>query len=211
MAENAKNAILRRIRAAVAAAPATAPIPRDYAQRDTRDRGAILADLVDRLEDYKARVTRTTLARLPDAVARVCGELAITTLVTPSDLPDLWLPTTITLLRDDPPLSLAQLDGSEGVITGCEVAIAQTGTIILTCGVGQGRRLISLVPDRHLCVVRASQVVGILPEGIAQIMDQPTRPMTLIAGPSATSDIELSRVEGVHGPRTLYVLLVEDD
>ena len=131
-------------------------------------------------------------------------------LVVPADLPQSWVPSTVTVLRDEPKLSLAELDESSGVLTGCALAIAQTGTIILNGGANQGRRALSLVPDRHVCVVRAEQVVGLVPEAIAVLAKQATRPITLISGPSATSDIELSRVEGVHGPRTLHVLLVLD-
>ena len=114
------------------------------------------------------------------------------------------------MLRDDPPLSLADLDESSGVLTGCAIAIAQTGTIILDGGASQGRRALSLVPDLHLCVVHAEQVVGLVPEAITRLAERATQPITLISGPSATSDIELSRVEGVHGPRTLHVLVVHD-
>jgi L-lactate dehydrogenase complex protein LldG len=116
----------------------------------------------------------------------------------------------VTILPDDPPLSLADIDGSDGVLTGCASAIAQTGTIILDGGDAQGRRLLSLVPDRHLCIVRSSQIVGIVPEAIVAMRERSQRPITLISGPSATSDIELSRVEGVHGPRKLHVIVAQD-
>jgi L-lactate dehydrogenase complex protein LldG len=117
------------------------------------------------------------------------------------------LPATIELAGDEPPLSAAGLDQTAGVITGCAVAIAETGTIILDHGPGQGRRLLTLVPDFHLVVVRASQVAADLADAFAQL--DPARPHTLISGPSATSDIELIRVEGVHGPRHLHVLLAD--
>jgi L-lactate dehydrogenase complex protein LldG len=109
---------------------------------------------------------------------------------------------------DGAELSYADLDALDGVVTGCAIAIAETGTIVLDAGPDQGRRAISLLPDLHLCVVMAGQVVGTVPEALARL--DPTRPQTWISGPSATSDIELQRVEGVHGPRTLDVVLVEE-
>ncbi len=126
-------------------------------------------------------------------------------------MPSAWLPTEIELLRDNPPLSNEQLDGSDGVLTGCALGIAQTGTIVLDGGPTQGRRALTLLPDYHLCVIDAEQVVDLVPEAIARLSDavkQQRRPLTFISGPSATSDIELNRVEGVHGPRILDVLVV---
>jgi L-lactate dehydrogenase complex protein LldG len=111
----------------------------------------------------------------------------------------------IELVGDDPPLTPAQLDELDGVLTGCAVAIAETGTIVLDAGSGQGRRALSLVPDYHLVVVTAAQVVAGVPQAVARL--DPSRPQTWISGPSATSDIELDRVEGVHGPRTLEVIV----
>jgi L-lactate dehydrogenase complex protein LldG len=136
----------------------------------------------------------------------------------PAGLPDAWLsrfkggsraaaPGKLRLVGDEPPLSAAELDGLAGVITGCAVAIAETGTIILDHGPGQGRRALTLVPDFHLVVVRADQVKADLADAFGQL--DPARPHTLISGPSATSDIELIRVEGVHGPRTLHILLAD--
>jgi L-lactate dehydrogenase complex protein LldG len=123
-------------------------------------------------------------------------------------VPEGWLaglPAGIELIEDSPPLSPAALDGVDGVITGCAVAIAETGTIILDHGSGQGRRAVTLVPDFHLVVVSADQVAPDLADAFGRL--DPARPHTLISGPSATSDIELIRVEGVHGPRTLHVLI----
>jgi L-lactate dehydrogenase complex protein LldG len=208
MKKTAKDAILAHIREAIANAPEPPPIPRDFRERDERDRTAILEDFIDRLADYKAIVTRTDEAGLPQAIEEACRQHSISRLVLPADLPSSWVPTGVTVMRDDLPLSLAALDESSGVLTGCAIAIAQTGTIILDGGASQGRRVLSLIPDRHLCVVRAEQVVGLVPEAIVGLAERATHPITLISGPSATSDIELSRVEGVHGPRMLHVFVV---
>jgi L-lactate dehydrogenase complex protein LldG len=115
----------------------------------------------------------------------------------------------VEVVADTPPLSVDALDALDGVITGCAVGLAETGTIVLDGGAGQGRRVLSLLPDRHLCVIRADQIVQDVPEALARL--DPRRPMTWISGPSATSDIELQRVEGVHGPRVLDVVIIEVD
>jgi L-lactate dehydrogenase complex protein LldG len=208
MAESAKDVILARIRAGLTHAPDAAGVPRSYLQRDTRDRSAILNELIDRLRDYKAQVEHIEPVALPGAIAKACAQYGIHHLVAPTDIPPQWLSSGVNVIRDNPPLSNDELDHSDGVLTGCAFAIAQTGTIVLNGGARQGRRALSLVPDRHLCVVRDDQVVGIVPEGIERLRAHPTRPITFISGPSATSDIELSRVEGVHGPRALHVILV---
>jgi L-lactate dehydrogenase complex protein LldG len=208
MKKTAKEVILARIRASIANAPDPPEIPYTFRERDERDHAAIVEDFIERLLDYKAIVTHTDTIGLPQAIADACQQHDILRLVVPVDVPDSWIPAGATVLRDEPQLSNADLDESSGVLTGCAIAIAQTGTIILDGGAYQGRRALSLVPDRHLCVVRSEQVVGLVPEAIAGLAESATRPMTLISGPSATSDIELSRVEGVHGPRTLHVFVV---
>ncbi len=208
-AKAARDEILARIRLALASAPEGEPAPRAYRQHDERERAELVAELIDRLHDYKASVERIGRGEaLPAAIAKACARYGIQRLVVPADAPTEWLPQGIAALRDDPPLTNDTLDGSDGVLTGCAFAVAQTGTIVLDGGVCQGRRALTLVPDRHLCVVREDQVVGIVPEVIARLASQPARAITFISGPSATSDIELSRVEGVHGPRTLHVMLV---
>lgn len=209
MTETAKEAILARIRAALADAPDAASVPRAYRRSDERDQDELVAELTDRLRDYKANVERIeSIENLPAAIATACAHYGIHRLVVPADAPMEWIPKGVEALRDDPPLTNDALDTSDGVLTGCAFAVAQTGTVVLDGGARQGRRALSLVPDRHLCVVGVDRVVGIVPEVIARLSDQPARPITFISGPSATSDIELSRVEGVHGPRTLHVLLV---
>jgi L-lactate dehydrogenase complex protein LldG len=164
--------------------------------------------LAGRLTDYRAIVRRATRATLADEVSAALGERGVRRLVVPTglaiDLPA-WAEVTV-----DANLTAAELDTYDGVVTRAAVAIAETGTIVLDGSPGQGRRAITLVPDYHLCVVEASQVVHIVPEAVARLASAAARPLTWISGPSATSDIELERVEGVHGPRTLEVILVAD-
>ena len=210
MKKTAKEVMLARIRASIANAPEPPEVPYTIRERDERDQAAIMEDFIERLLDYNAMVTHTDTVGLPQAIMDACSQHTITRLVVPADLPATWIPEGVTVLRDESPLSLGELDTASGVLTGCALAIAQTGTIILDGRKNQGRRALSLVPDRHLCVVRTEQVVGLVPEAIADLAQRATRPMTLISGPSATSDIELRRVEGVHGPRTLHVFLVYD-
>jgi L-lactate dehydrogenase complex protein LldG len=187
-----------------------AALPRPYlrAHHDPASHD-IVALFADRCADYRAVVERVTPGEVPRAVARILAARdAGGEFVVPEGLPSEWLAEAAVPARlagDDPPLSAAQLDRSAGVVTGCAVAIAETGTIVLDHGPGQGRRALTLVPDFHLVIVRADQVAADLAGALARL--DPARPHTLISGPSATSDIELIRVEGVHGPRTLHVLL----
>ncbi len=206
-AADARAAVLGRIRAALADQPPLVIIPRDY--EHALPAGANIAELfVERVSDYRATVHRTTAAELPATIAAVLAGRHATRLVVPAGVPASWLAAASTEpVGDEPALTYLELDRLDGVITGCAVAIAETGTIILDGGPDQGRRVLSLLPDLHLCVVHAGQVVGSVPEALARL--SPNRPQTWISGPSATSDIELQRVEGVHGPRLLEVVFVE--
>jgi L-lactate dehydrogenase complex protein LldG len=206
---SARDEVLERIRQALADRPAPPPVERRYARVHDHAQQDLVALLVDRLTDYRATVLR---AGADDAAQILADQLAargITALVTPGGVPpDLLsrLPSSTVRHGDDPPLSAEQLDRADGVITLSRLAVAETGTIVLDAGPGQGRRALSLVPDYHLCVVAADDVVRSVPDAIARLDSR--RPLTWISGPSATSDIELQRVEGVHGPRTLDVLLI---
>jgi L-lactate dehydrogenase complex protein LldG len=169
---------------------------------------SLLELFASRVCDYKASVRRCPPGGLGAAITAALAGRGARRVVIP---PGLLLPGTlpgVELVIDDG-LSPEQLDRFDGVITGAAVAIAETGTIVLDGGPGQGRRAISLIPDYHLCIVHADQIVGLVPEAIARLAPHANRPLTWISGPSATSDIELERVEGVHGPRTLEVILVE--
>jgi L-lactate dehydrogenase complex protein LldG len=157
----------------------------------------------ERVADYKATVVRCTPAELPDRLAEALD--GVGRLLVPTDLPPDLHPAGPELVADTH-LPVTALDALDGVLTTARLGIAETGTIVLDHGPGQGRRAATLVPDLHVCVVRTDQVVGGVSDAVAAL--DPHRPQTWISGPSATSDIELDRVEGVHGPRTLHVLLV---
>ncbi|MBA3524900.1 MAG: lactate utilization protein C [Geodermatophilaceae bacterium] len=204
---NARSEILARI-AQAKVAPA-APVARGYRGATGAEPGqsADVERFVDRLLDYKAVVHRCTAAQTGTTVAQALSESGARQVVVPTGFPSGLLPTSLAAVQDDPPLSHEALDALDGVVTTCRVAIAETGTIVLDGGAGQGRRALSLVPDRHVVLVRSEQVVAAVPDALA-VLD-PTRPQTWISGPSATSDIELQRVEGVHGPRRLHVVLVQ--
>ncbi len=213
----AQDDILRRIKQALRDVPARerpedVPVAREYRQIGSASPAELIERFTDRLVDYKARVTCIGEAELGSAIVAACVARGVRRLIAPDDLPPSWAPAEVELLRDTGgALSNEQLDASDGVLTGCALGIAQTGTIVLDGGPAQGRRVLTLLPDYHLCVIRADQIVELVPQAIARlasaVRDQ-RRPITLISGPSATSDIELIRVEGVHGPRTLEVLIV---
>ena len=195
---SARDEILSAVRSALSGVTAAVDVPAAprVAARDD------LVDLfVERVEDYRAVVTRCAPAELAEVVDRVVGGGSV---VVP---PDLGLPVAGAVVDSDPSaLSALELDAVDAVVTRSRVGIAETGTIVLDHAPDQGRRAITLVPDLHVCVVDVAQVVADVPDAIA-VLD-PARPLTWISGPSATSDIELDRVEGVHGPRTLHVVLV---
>ena len=218
---SSKDQILARIRAATPAAggergadadAAYAGLPRAYLRAHHDSAAHDTAELfAERAADYRAVVERVPETGLAAAIARILGERAAAEggpIVVPEGLPAGWLAAVgepIELARDEPPLPAAELDQMAGVVTGCAVAIAETGTIILDHGPGQGRRALTLVPDFHLVIVQAGQIAADLADAFDRL--DPSRPHTLISGPSATSDIELIRVEGVHGPRILHVIL----
>jgi L-lactate dehydrogenase complex protein LldG len=206
MTGDAREEILRRIRIATGRGAATAETPRHY--RPVVGAGSV--DLfVERLRDYRATVHRVGRDDLSNKVGECFERRGATRIVAPTGVPAEWLgATTAAVLSDLPTLSFIELDGVDGVITSCSVAIAETGTIVLTHGDGeaQGRRAVTLVPDYHLVVVFETQIVFGVPDAIAAL--DATQTMTWISGPSATSDIELQRVEGVHGPRSLEVVVV---
>jgi L-lactate dehydrogenase complex protein LldG len=187
--------------------PGTAsPSGYDRSRRTTHPAG-IVGLFAERVADYEAEVRRVVARALPAAIGAALRD--VRSVVVPADLDPTWLAEAgeVSIIRDDPLLTMADLDVAGAVLTGCAAAIAETGTIVLDVGVAQGRRALTLVPDIHVCVVRAEQIFITVPEAIAAL--DPRRPLTFISGPSATSDIELSRVEGVHGPRTLRVILLD--
>ncbi len=195
---SARDEILGRVRSAIRDAEPPCNIAREY--RTATDDG--LQTFFDRLAHYEAKTHQVAEHDLDQAVRELLGDGKI---VAPAGIPDAWVANPLT---DEPPLDPHDLDASDGVITTCALAIAQTGTIVLDGGPGMGRRALTLVPDYHLCVVRQEQIVSSVPEAITQLQTDPTRPLTFISGPSATVDIEMVRVRGVHGPRRLEVIVV---
>jgi L-lactate dehydrogenase complex protein LldG len=206
---DARAEILARIRATERVA---APAARAY----RRAGGATPADRVarfcERVGEYRADVRRIRAGEVADAVADVCRARGAARIGVPDGLPAAWRPAGLELVEDDG-LQPRDLDRLDGVVTGCTVAVAETGTIALAAGPREGRRALTLVPDLHVCVVEEAQIVELVPEAVrllGGVVAAERRAVTLVSGPSATSDIELSRVEGVHGPRTLVVLVVSE-
>ncbi|KAA1028840.1 lactate utilization protein C [Pseudonocardia sp. EV170527-09] len=213
---SAREAILAKARRALADVPDVEPVLDVEVVRPVPDRSLSHAQVVDlfdeRVADYRAVVERAA----PDtAAARVAGALAGRTplagsgalrILVPPGFPAGLVPADVEVVTDGPGVAVSELDRCDGVLSTAAIGIAETGTIILDHGPGQGRRAATLVPDLHVCVIRADQIVAGVPEAVAAL--DPVRPQTWISGPSATSDIELDRVEGVHGPRTLHVVIV---
>ncbi len=192
---DAREEVLGRIRTALADRPEPAPVVRDY--RGPAGAGDV-GLFVERVDDYKATVHRDV------STGDVLAGRRITRVIVPAGFPAELLPAGVEVVGE--PADVDTLDDVSAVLTTCVVGIAETGTIVLDAGPGMGPRMLTLVPDYHLVVVRAEQIVAGVPDAVAAL--EPTRPQTWISGPSATSDIELNRVEGVHGPRTLDVIVV---
>ena len=210
---DARDVVLARVRAALEGSDAMAgvaatpvAIPRAYRQAGrAADPDALVERFCERVGEYRARVHRATEASLAVVVARLlAGRRVLVPVAPPCEV------RGCEEVRDEPRLTARELDGADAVLTGCALAVAETGTIVLDGSAACGRRALSLVPDHHVCVVRAEQIVADVPDAIAALnrRDATRRPITLVSGPSATSDIELERVEGVHGPRVLDVVVV---
>jgi iron-sulfur cluster protein len=205
---DARAAVLGRIREALADRPAPVEVPREYRRRSERSRAEIVDLFAERAAEYRATVRRAAPGELARVLAELCRDAGARRLAVPPDLPGEWRPDDVELVTDGG-LSPHQLDALDGALTGCALAIAETGTIVLDGGAAQGRRALTLVPDYHLCVVAADAISDLVPEAVERLETavREGRPLTFVSGPSATSDIELNRVEGVHGPRTLHIVI----
>jgi L-lactate dehydrogenase complex protein LldG len=212
VAVTAREEILARVRRALADVPSAeepegVEVPRAYAEHEPE---GTIDRFIERVSDYGAGVTEVAGADVASAISEVCRAAGIQRVVVPADLPADWLPADLKALTDVD-VDIDTLDEIGAAITGCALAIAETGTIVLDAGERQGRRALTLVPDFHICVVEDAQVVDGVPSAIRRLADTlraERRPVTFVSGPSATSDIELSRVEGVHGPRRLELIVV---
>lgn len=206
VSEQARAAVLARIRSALIDVPVEEPASVELPPVEARAGDIDL--LCERIADYRAVVTRVVEGSndLGSVVAAVLERHRAERIAVPVDLPPAWQPAGVELLVDEPPLTHEVLGSVDAALTGSALAIAETGTIVLDGGPGQGRRVLSLLPDLHVCVLDGSRVLANVADAIA-VLDR-TRPVTLISGPSATSDIEFKRVEGVHGPRRLEVIVL---
>jgi L-lactate dehydrogenase complex protein LldG len=192
---SARDDILARVRAALGPAPAVPEIPRAYRAAGTLPRDGIVEQFCERVSEYRATVRRVARDDVDAAIREALGDAAKVASTFDGG--------------DDPPLGVDELDALDAVVTGAALAIADTGTIVLDSGPESGRRALTLVPDHHVCVVRAETIVPSVPDAVAALAEaaKAGRPLTFVSGPSATSDIELDRVEGVHGPRRLDVIV----
>jgi L-lactate dehydrogenase complex protein LldG len=214
---SSRDLILGRVRRALADVPRDdTPYERAVERGYLREHGGRSVEqtvdlLAENLADYRALVHRCGAAELAGTIAGLLAGHGSTSVVVPAGLDEAWLAATeVTRVPDRAEDTSGELDRVDSVVTACALAIAETGTLVLDGGPDQGRRRITLVPDHHICVVRVpDQVVSSVPQALERL--DPTRPLTWISGPSATSDIELDRVEGVHGPRTLEVVLVSGE
>jgi L-lactate dehydrogenase complex protein LldG len=206
----ARDTFLRRVRAA-SRSPVGRPIAREYRRHGNLDDEQRVALFCERVSEYRADVHRCAQGEVASLIASICADRDARRLVAPPGLPSAWRSDALELAYDEG-LSAHELDEVDGALTGCTVAIAETGTIVLAASPVDGRRALTLVPDLHVCVVRERQIVQLLPEALERIEEfgLELRPITFVSGPSATSDIELSRVEGMHGPRNLVVLVVKE-
>ncbi|XVQ15360.1 LutC/YkgG family protein [Spirillospora sp. CA-255316] len=212
---SSRDTVLGRVRDALGAARGTqVPVPRGYRRRltgaEAPTRADVLALFTERVAERRAAVRHVSADELPTAIAAALWGREAKRIIAPADLPFGWLAGLegVQAQADSPVVDAGTLDGLDGVVTGCAVAIAQTGTVVLDGGRAQGRRALTLVPPYHLCVVHADQIVGTVPEAVARL--DPARPLTWISGPATTAEIELERTEGLHGPRVLDVFVVED-
>ena len=216
---SARAEVLRRIRAgiggasdSVAAQVGWEGIAREYRRSGRRERSEVLQLLEERLRDYDARVVRVSSDSVVQSVDELLAERGVRRIVMPVGLPVAWLPASsgesgVEFVADEE-LSAAELDGVDGVMTGATLAIAETGTVVLQNVAGQGRRATTLVPDYHLCVLDTKDVVETVPEAMARLQETAALATTFVSGPSATADIEMTRIKGVHGPRFLDVILI---
>ncbi|MHB8284849.1 MAG: LutC/YkgG family protein [Caulobacteraceae bacterium] len=206
----ARDAILARVRSAVAGEAAHRPEPPAYRRAGEMARAEMEARFVDRLGDYHVHVTAIGAAEdIAAGVAARLGVLGISQLVIPTGLPVAWRPPGVAVV-EEAGLSNLALNGVASALTSCALAIAETGTVVLDASPGQGRRAVTLLPDHHICVVFAHQLVETVPQALQKLhaAAKAGRPLTFFSGPSATADIEFDRVVGVHGPRKLDVVFV---
>jgi L-lactate dehydrogenase complex protein LldG len=207
--QTARDVILERARASLADRPTPPAVPRAYSRGTLADGGDPVERFAERVASYRASIVRCAESEVGREVAAILATIPATSFVAPAGLPPEWINPASRAVSDEPPLAHERLNDIDAVVTGCAVAIAETGTIVLDAGSGQGRRVLTLLPDHHVCVVRADQIVPDVAAALERL--DPRRPLTWISGPSATSDIELQRIEGVHGPRHLHVVIVIPD